>query len=199
ISYLTSHGFTQSQTFTIIMISNFLSVIAIWWGGRLSDVHGRRKTLMVCSAGTLLAAFIFFPVANLGSFPLALAVVAFALVSAQFGNAGQGALFAEAFPTHMRYTGSALALTGSNLIFAAPAPFLASWLMTISDGNTVSITIFWVVTIVAALINMLMMGDGKTLEDKSHRFGRYVPLEAAGSDVEGLTNEVEAPTNEMVK
>ncbi|MFK4296635.1 MFS family permease [Arthrobacter sp. GAS37] len=193
ISYLTSHGFTQSQTFTIIMISNFLSVIAIWWGGRLSDVYGRRKILMIGSAGTLLAAFIFFPVVNLRSFPLALAVVAFALVSAQFGNAGQGALFAEAFPTHMRYTGSALALTGSNLIFAAPAPFLASWLMTISSGNTVSITIFWVVTIVAALINMLLMGDGKTLEGKSHRFGRYAPVAEPGDP------DVEAPSNAMVK
>ncbi len=193
ISYLTSHGFTQSQTFTIIMVSNFLSVIAIWWGGRLSDVYGRRKILMIGSAGTLLAAFIFFPVVNLRSFPLALAVVAFALVSAQFGNAGQGALFAEAFPTHMRYTGSALALTGSNLIFAAPAPFLASWLMTISSGNTVSITIFWVVTIVAALINMLLMGDGKTLEGKPHRFGQHVLA------TEPMDPGVESPSNAMVK
>ncbi|MCA4131623.1 MFS transporter [Arthrobacter sp. M4] len=191
ISYLTSHGFSQSETFTIIMISNFLSVIAIWWGGRLSDVYGRRRILMIGSAGTLLAAFIFFPVADLGSFPLALGVVAFALVSAQFGNAGQGALFAEAFPTHMRYTGSALALTGANLIFAAPAPFLASWLMTITAGNTVSITIFWVVTIIAALINMLFMGDGRTLEGKPHRFGRYVPVHETGDpNVQTSTNVV---------
>ncbi len=120
ISYLTTHGFTQSQTFTIIMISNFLSVIAIWWGGRLADVYGRRKILMLGSAGTLVAALIFFRVVNTGNFPLTLAIVAFAQVSAQFGNAGFGALFAEAFPTHMRYTGSALSLTGANLIFAAP-------------------------------------------------------------------------------
>ena len=175
ISYLTQHGFTKNQTFTIIMISNFLSVIAIWWGGRLADVYGRRKILMVGSIGTLLAAVVFFRVVDLGSFPLTLAIVAFALVTAQFGNAGQGALYAEAFPTHMRYTGSALALTGANLIFAAPAPFLASWLTSLSGGSTISITIFWVVTIVAAIINMLLMGDGKTLEGGEHRFGRYLP------------------------
>jgi len=177
ISYLTTHGFTQSQTFTIIMISNFLSVIAIWWGGRLADVYGRRRILTIGSAGTLLAAVLFFPVVNLGSFPLTLGMVAFSLVTAQFGNAGQGALFAEAFPTHMRYTGSALALTGSNLIFAAPAPFLASWLMSISGGGTVSITIAWIVIIVAALINLVLMGDGKTLEGGQHRFGRFVDVE----------------------
>jgi MFS family permease len=187
ISYLTTHGYTQSQTFTIIMISNFLSVIAIWWGGRLADVYGRRKILMIGSFFTLVAAVIFFQVVDLHSFPLTLAVVAFALVSAQFGNAGQGALFAEAFPTHMRYTGSALALTGSNLVFAAPAPFLASWLMSISSGSTLSITIAWIVIIAAALANMLLMGDGKTLEGQKQRFGRYVPAPRTAGDPETAT------------
>ncbi|MFE7705956.1 MFS transporter [Streptomyces sp. NPDC057486] len=173
LSYLAGLGFTRSQTFTIVTVANLLSVVAIWWGGRLADVYGRRKILMTGSAGTLLAALVFFPLVDLGSFPIALVMVAFALMSAQFGNAGQGALFAEAFPTHMRYTGSALALTGANLIFAAPAPFLASWLTSLSNGSTVSITIFWVVTIVAALINMLLMGDYKTLEGSEHTFGRH--------------------------
>lgn len=187
ISYLTTHGYTQSQTFTIIMISNFLSVIAIWWGGRLADVYGRRKILMIGSFFTLVAAVIFFQVVDLHSFPLTLAVVAFALVSAQFGNAGQGALFAEAFPTHMRYTGSALALTGSNLVFAAPAPFLASWLLSISGGSTLSITMAWVVIIVAALVNMLLMGDGRTLEGQKQQFGRYMPLPMTADDPETET------------
>ncbi|GAA4037886.1 MFS transporter [Arthrobacter methylotrophus] len=182
ISYLTTHGYTQSQTFTIIMISNFLSVIAIWWGGRLSDVYGRRKILMIGSFFTLIAAVVFFQVVDLHSFPLTLGVVAFALVSAQFGNAGQGALFAEAFPTHMRYTGSALALTGSNLVFAAPAPFLASWLMSISGGSTLSITVTWVVIIAAALVNMLLMGDGRTLEGQTQQFGRYAPALRTAAD-----------------
>lgn len=196
ISYLTTHGFSQSQTFTIIMISNFLSVIAIWWGGRLADVYGRRRILTIGSAGTLLAAVLFFPVVNLGSFPLTLGMVAFSLVTAQFGNAGQGALFAEAFPTHMRYTGSALALTGSNLIFAAPAPFLASWLMSISGGSTVSITVAWIVIIVAALINLVLMNDGKTLEGGQHRFGRYVPAEETTTTAPAATGLVGSAAGE---
>ncbi|MEU3274424.1 MFS transporter [Saccharomonospora sp. NPDC006951] len=177
ISYLTRHGFSTTDTFTIIMISNILSVIAIWWGGRLADVYGRRKILLIGSAGTLAAAIVFFPIVNTGSYPAALAIIAFALVAAQFGNAGQGALFAEAFPTHMRYTGSALALTGANLIFAAPAPFLASWLTGLAGGSTISITIFWVAVIAAAIVNMLLMGDGKTLEGGRHSFGKYAPVQ----------------------
>jgi len=189
ISYLTRHGYSATQTFTIITISNVLSVIAIWWGGRLADMHGRRRILMAGSAGTLVAAVVFFPVVDLGSFPAALAVVAFALVAAQFGNAGQGALFAEAFPTHMRYTGSALALTGANLVFAAPAPFLASWLTSLSGGRTISITLFWVVVVAAAIVNMALMGDGRTLEGGQHRFGRHAPAPQRG----GETTETRSP------
>ncbi|MEU6320712.1 MFS transporter [Streptomyces sp. NPDC047009] len=174
LSYLTGLGFTRNDTFTIVMISNFLSVIAIWWGGRLADAYGRRRILMIGSAGTLVAALIFFPVVDMGSFPITLTMVAFALVSSQFGNAGQGALFAEAFPTKMRYTGSALALTGANLIFAAPAPFLASWLTGLSGGGTLSITVFWVVTIVVALVSMALMSDFATLEGDKHHFDKRV-------------------------
>ncbi|MFF4835337.1 MFS transporter [Streptomyces sp. NPDC001315] len=182
LSYLADLGFSRSNTFTIILISNFLSVIAIWWGGRLADVHGRRKILMIGSAGTLFAAVVFFPVVDTGSFPVALAMVAFALVSAQFGNAGQAALFAEAFPTRMRYTGSALALTGTNLVFAAPAPFLASWLTGLSGGGTLSITVFWVGVTVAALVNMALMSDYKTLEGARHHFDKSGPAAGGPAD-----------------
>ncbi|GAB2796131.1 MFS transporter [Streptomyces chlorus] len=183
LSYLTGLGHTRSDTFTIVMISNLLSVVAIWWGGRLADVFGRRRILMIGCAGTLVAALIFFPVVDMGSFPITLAMVAFALVSAQFGNAGQGALFAEAFPTKMRYTGSALALTGANLIFAAPAPFLASWLTDLSGGRTISITIFWVVTVVAALVNLALMSDFRTLEGDRHHFDKTVAATPGGEPV----------------
>lgn len=187
ISHLTAHGFTRTETFTIIMISNFLSVIAMWWGGRLADVYGRRRILMLGSAGTLVSALLFFPAADSGSFPLVLAAVSFALCAAQFGNAGHGALFAEAFPTHIRYTGSALALTGGNLIFAAPAPFLSSWLMSVSGGNTLPITIVWVAIITAALVNMRLMGDYRSLEGEEHRFGRYVEQAAPAPPEAELT------------
>ncbi|VXB66350.1 MFS transporter [Citricoccus sp. K5] len=196
ISYLTGRGFTQTETFTIIMIANLVSVVAMWFGGRLADVYGRRRILMVGSIGTLIAAFVFFPVAHLGSFPLTLLVVTFALASAQFGNAGQGAFFAEAFPTRIRYTGSALALTGSTLVFAAPAPFLATGLMNISGGSTVPLTVVWILVIVAALITMVTMGDGKTLEGGRHHFTRAAVNTAHAADADDAGNTGNSGTEE---
>jgi hypothetical protein len=49
--------------------------------------------------------------------------------------------------------------------------------MSISGGSTVPITVAWIVIITAALINLVLMGDGKTLEGGQHRFGRYVDAE----------------------
>jgi MFS family permease len=179
ISYMTAHGLTKSQAFTIVMISNLLSVGAIFVGGRVADVWGRRNVLMLGGAGCLLASVVFFPIVDLQSFPLTLVTVAFALVFAQFGNGGFGALFAEAFPTQVRYTGSALSLTGANLFFAAPAPFLASWLTTVSGGSNVPITVIWFGVIVVALAVMARMKEGPTLEGEPQHFGRYVPRAVA--------------------
>ncbi len=170
ISYMTKHGYTSSETFTIMMIANSLSIIAIWWGGRVADVYGRRKVLFIGGAVTLVCAVLFFPIINLNSFPLALLIVSVALCGAMFGNAAQGALFAEAFPTKVRYTGSALSLTGASLVFSAPIPFVASWLLSIGQG-TIPITIFWAVTIAVALVNLYWMREGKTLEGKTQSFG----------------------------
>ncbi|MCG2623369.1 MHS family MFS transporter [Arthrobacter sp. I2-34] len=170
ISYLTKNaGFDQSQTFAIVMVANLLSVGAIAWGGRVADVIGRRKVLLIGGGFCLAAGLVFFPVVDLHNFPLTLAIVSIALCGAQFGNAGQAALYAEAFPTKLRYTGSALALTGANLIFAAPAPLLASWLMGLGSG-TAPVTITWVVIIAAALVNLYLMRDGKTLEGTPQHF-----------------------------
>lgn len=170
ISYMTSKGFARSETFAIVMTANLLSVVAIWWGGRVADVYGRRKVLFIGGAVTVGAALVFFPIVDLHSFPLALLVVSVALCGAQFGNAGHGALFAEAFPTHMRYTGSALALTGGNLIFAAPTPFVASWLMSLGQG-TLPVTVFWIGMMSAALINLYLMREGRSLEGDDQHFG----------------------------
>jgi MFS family permease len=170
IAYLTSRGFDRSQTYAIILVSNLLSVLAIWIGGYVADRIGRRRVLFIGSVVALAAGLAFFPAADTGSFPLVLTVVAVALSGTQFGNAAQGALFAEAFPTRVRYTGSALALTGSTLIFAAPAPFIASWLTSLGFGTT-PVIVFWTAVILAALVNIYTMREGRTLEGEPQRFG----------------------------
>ena len=51
---------------------------------------------------------------------------------------GPGGVFldvGEAFPTNVRYSGSALAYTGANLIAGGPMPVLAAWLVSAANGS----------------------------------------------------------------
>lgn len=186
ISYMTNGGMTEGQAFSVIMVANLFAVFAILLGGRLADVYGRIKILLIGGIGCLLGAFVYFPVVDSNNFPLILVTTSLIMVFAQFGNGGHGALFAEAFRTEHRYTGAALTLTGANLLFAAPLPFIASWMTyTLTDGNTMPITILWIVVIVGAIVVMLRMKEGPTLEGEKQEFGRYVTPEMAEQFTEG--------------
>ncbi|TQL55551.1 MFS transporter [Subtercola boreus] len=170
ITYMTKTvGFSTSETFSIVLIANLLSIGAIVLGGRAADHFGRKNILFTGGAGCLLAAVLFFPLINLHSYALALIIVSFACISAQFGNGSQAALYAELFPTQMRYSGSALALTGVNLIFSAPAPLAAAFIIA-SLGGVVSLTLIWMGFIVIALVVMARMKDGPSLEGVPQTF-----------------------------
>jgi MFS family permease len=169
ISYMTSHGFTSSATFTILMVANVVATGAAFVGGRLADRIGRRQVLLIGSGVTLASALLFFPAVGTASFPMVLLVVVAASAGAQFGNAAQAALFAETFPTHLRYTGSALGLTGVNVVFAAPTPFLCAWLVGI--GGVTAVTVYWAGVIVLAMVNVALLRDGRSLEGLPLVFG----------------------------
>ena len=118
----------------------------------------------------LVSAVSFFPAVSTRDFTVVLLVVVVASCAAQFGNAAQAALFAETFPTHLRYTGSALSLTGANLVFAAPTPLLCAWLVDI--GGVVAVAAYWAGVIVLAMITVALMPDGRSLEGGPLTFGQ---------------------------
>ncbi|MBG6238440.1 MFS family permease [Mycetocola sp. CAN_C7] len=127
LSYMTAQaGFEQGESFLILVIGNAISVGAGLFGGWISDRIGRKPVLYIGLAAQFVALAFFFPAANTGSFTLAMLTVTVALSGVQFAFGAQPALFAEQFPTAGRFSGSALALTISGLIFAAPAPMVAA-------------------------------------------------------------------------
>jgi len=170
ISHVVAHGFTSSATFTMLMVANVLATGAAFWGGKLADRVGRRQVLLIGSGVTLVSAVSFFPAVSTRDFTVVLLVVVVASCGAQFGNASQAALFAETFPTHLRYTGSALSLTGANLVFAAPTPLLCAWLVDI--GGVVAVAAYWAAVIVLAMITVALMPDGRSLEGGPLTFGQ---------------------------
>ena len=153
LTYITKTlGMSSSGTFLCLLIANVVAVFAVVLGGLCSDRFGRKRTMMVASVLMLLAALAFFPLlATRHWFAILFAITAF-VASIQIQSGVQPALFAEPFPTHIRYSGSAAAYTGANLIASGPTPFVAAWLFQHSGGQTWAITIMCVAVIVCALV-----------------------------------------------
>jgi len=117
----------------------------------LSDRIGRRKALALGSCMTLLMLFAYFQILDTRHFFFLLLAMGFFLGFTQFQSGIQPVAFAEAFPTNVRYSGSALAYTGANLIAGGPMPVLAVWLFAVCNGSP------WGVVAVCVVLNVISL------------------------------------------
>ncbi|WP_157155746.1 MULTISPECIES: MFS transporter [unclassified Diaminobutyricimonas] len=163
LSYLTKQaGMESGDGFLILMLANGISVLFGLFGGWLSDRIGRKTVLIIGTIGCFVGVALFFPIANTGSFALALLVVVLSLSSVQFAYGAQPAFFAEQFPTASRFSGSALSLTMANLIFAAPAPLVATALTDV--GGTGTVVALTLGVLVVSLIALSTTKDNKDVD-----------------------------------
>jgi Sugar phosphate permease len=152
LSYLTKHlGFSQSTGFMSLMVANLCAIFGALAGGYLSDRWGRKKALALGSCMTLLILFVYFPILNTLNVPAIMAIMGLFLGFTQFQSGIQPVAFAEAFPTQVRYSGSALAYTGANLVIGGPMPMIAVWLMSQSNNSP------WPLVTLCAVINLISL------------------------------------------
>jgi MFS family permease len=156
LSYITKTLALPKQTgFLLLMGANVCAMAGALAGGMLSDKIGRKKSLAIGSIATLVMLFVYFQILDTRSFvPMLLAMGCF-LGFTQFQSGIQPVAFAEAFPTNVRYSGSALAYTGANLVAGGPMPVLAVWLFAICDGSPWGIVAVCVAYNVISLIAIL--------------------------------------------
>jgi MFS family permease len=147
LSYITGPlGIPKQTGFALLMGANVCAIIGAMAGGLLSDRIGRKYALAVGSCATLVILFIYFPILETKSFIPMLIIMGLFLGFTQFQSGIQPVAFAEAFPTNVRYSGSALAYTGANLIAGGPMPVLAVWLVSLSGGSpwgVVALCVAW--------------------------------------------------------
>ena len=152
LSYLTNQlGVSKQTGFSLLMGANMCAIVGALAGGLLSDRIGRRRALARGSCATLVILFIYFPILETKSFFPMLIIMGLFLGFTQFQSGIQPVAFAEAFPTNVRYSGSALAYTGANLVAGGPMPVVAVWLVSLGNGSP------WGVVAACVALNILSL------------------------------------------
>jgi MFS family permease len=157
VSYLTKTiGVANQTAFMCLMAANVVAVATTCIGGVASDRFGRKPPLIVTSLTMLAIAIVYFPTLHTGNAYLIFLAMAVFAGSIQAQSGILPSFFAEHFPTPVRYSGSALAYTGANLLFAGPTPFVAAWLMQKFSGEVWIITTMCVIVILVSFTALLM-------------------------------------------
>src|SRR3954466_11141059 len=152
LSYITKTLALPRQTgFLLLMGANVCAIAGALAGGMLSDRIGRKRALAIGSIATLVMLVVYFRILDTRSFVPMLVAMGLFLGFTQFQSGIQPVAFAEAFPTNVRYSGSALAYTGANLVAGSPMPVLAVWLLSVCDGSP------WGVIAVCVAFNVLSL------------------------------------------
>lgn len=167
LSYVTKNLGLSSQTaFLCLMGANVLAVFTIIGGGAVSDRIGRKPTMLIASVLTLLIALSYFTLLDTKNWYVIFFAMAAFVGSLQIQSGVQPAFFAEPFPTNVRYSGSAAAYTGANLLMGGPTPFICAWLLQHVGGQTWVITAFCGVVVGASLIAILASPETRHLDLK---------------------------------
>ncbi|WSQ13751.1 MHS family MFS transporter [Streptomyces sp. NBC_01231] len=152
VGYMTTGGYVQSYAVnhlgmdpTLILIC--VMVAAVGWlastlaGGRLSDRLGRLRVYRIGFVIQLAWMFPFFALLNTAN--AGLVVVALVLYSIGLGltYGPQAALFAELYPTAVRYSGAALSYAVGAVLGGAFAPMIAEALQA-GTGTVYSVGVY---------------------------------------------------------
>jgi len=119
-----------------VLFAGSIVVFASW-----SDRFGRRRIMQWGCAALVLWSAIFFPLADTKSVPL-IALALGGMLFLQGAYIGpQPAVFAELFPTEVRYSGASLSLTLGTILGGALAPAIATTLFG-ATGSSTLITVY---------------------------------------------------------
>ncbi|HUI59351.1 MAG TPA: MFS transporter [Steroidobacteraceae bacterium] len=177
IAYTVSYGtgtsglhLPRSIMLGAVLISNILAMPVLFLSGALSDRYGRRRVFMV---GLLLMstwAFALFPLLDTRN-PIWITVGLAIAMSAQGITYGPlAALFAELFPTAVRYSAASMAYQLGAIAGGGVAPIIAATLYARTHDN------IWISTYIACACGVSLVCLGK-LRD-SHRLALHQAGEA---------------------
>jgi len=134
-TYLSNQlGLNETVAFTSTTVALTVYIVAVFGAGRLSDTFGRPR--MLITAGILFAVLsvpLFLLLGVSGVVGIFLIQIGLGLMLT--GNDGcLPSYLADLFPTRVRYSGFAFSFNTANALFGGTAPFVATFLISVSDN-----------------------------------------------------------------
>ncbi|WP_406859240.1 MFS transporter [Streptomyces sp. HUAS MG47] len=170
-------GMSKQSALNAVLIASAVhfAVIPAW--GALSDRIGRRPVYLIGAVGVGAWMFPFFALIDSRSFGSLLLAVTVGLVLHGAMYAPQAAFFSEMFATRMRYSGASIGAQFSSVAAGAPAPLIATALLT-SYGSSTPIALY---VIAAALLTVVAIACAKETRHRDLATVAGDPADAAAS------------------
>ncbi|GJF14062.1 MFS transporter [Mycolicibacterium cyprinidarum] len=152
-------GYVDFLQLQLIAVLFFAATLPL--SGLLSDRFGRRRSLLVVTAGIMIYGALFAPMLGSGTTSqgtmLGFLIIGMTLMGFTFGP--MSAVLPELFPTNVRYTGSGISYNVASILGAAVAPFIATWLATQYGVGWVGMYLF--IAAAMSFIAILIMRETK--------------------------------------
>ena len=126
--------------------------------GAVSDKIGRRNTYILGWALLLIGIFSLFPLVNTGSAGMLLLGLVVLTVGLGFTYGQQPAMYAELFPSSVRFSGVSVSYAIGSILGGDFAPTIAKALVS-STGTTTSVAVYLGIVAVLSLTATLLLRD----------------------------------------
>lgn len=151
-------GYNSVQVFWLMALAPAASALLMPVFGALSDTYGRRKLLITGYLGYLVLVPVCFRMINIGDFGLAVLATLIAFLPFAIVQAVGYPLYAELFPTRVRYSGVSVGFNIAAILGGATTPYLSTWLVQ-QTGNKESPAYFVMATALIAIVTLFTVQE----------------------------------------
>ena len=179
VTYLQLQGGLPRPTALLISVLTLVFAAGLCpLAGAYSDYIGRRRTILTAALWLLVTIYPAFLLASSGTFVASLIGACLLAVGAVLCGVVTAVLLSEVFPTHTRYTASAITYNMAYTIFGGTAPFMATWLIE-QTGSSMAPAFYLAGIALFALAGGLSLPEtcGRSLDrDVATQQPRFKPL-----------------------
>ena len=149
---------SQQVVLNGILIGAGIELLAIPLFGALSDRLGRRPVYLFGACATALWAYPLFRLLDTASPPLVWLALIVAFVFSHAAMYGpQAAFLSELFGTRVRYSGASLGAQLAGVVAGAPAPFVATLLLT--RYGSVALALYLIAMAIVTIVSVILASE----------------------------------------